>query len=197
MDYGEVSGKLLLLNLTIEKASNTVTEKSFGDIITDAERAELIRLEFSKKNLKTENRVNRNSVIKEGEDEMGLFGKNKKKQEEESPVTVEVPVNESVEQEIAAAPETETVETTAVEVEGTKTAEPEIQEEAISKIEANTEENMANENEENIVPADAGKGKTRKGITVKKVVVGLGVVAVAATVTVTAIAAYKKLHAGK
>ncbi len=104
IDYGIVSKKHLILDLeVVTDVSKSMVEKSFGDIVTEAEFSELKRIELSKMNLKTENRVNKNAVVvekavtaipddeekvQEVEDMGKLFAKKKQKEEVEVNPTI-------------------------------------------------------------------------------------------------------------
>ena len=205
IDYGIVSKKHLILDLeVVTDVSKTILEKSFGDIVTEAEIGELKRIELSKMNLKTENRVNKNAVVVEevkeiqevGEDKM-LFKKNKKDEIEIEETTSEVEntvadeaLNVTDEQSFVhefvppADDATTEVETSTEEVvENTEIKNEEVQEE---KMNETTETTQPQQQE--IAPAP------RKRLTTKRVIVGTGIVLGVATLVTTGVVCWKKFH---
>ena len=206
IDYGIVSKKHLILDLeVVTDVSKTILEKSFGDIVTEAEIGELKRIELSKMNLKTENRVNKNAVVVEevkeiqevGEDKMSLFKKNKKNETEIEETTSEVEntaadeaLNVTDEQSfvhefVPPADDTTTeVETSTEEVvENTEIKNEEVQEE---KMNETTETTQPQQQETAPAP--------RKRLTTKRVIVGTGIVLGVATLVTTGVVCWKKFH---
>lgn len=188
IDYGIVSKKHLILDLeVVTDVSKSMVEKSFGDIVTEAEFSELKRIELSKMNLKTENRVNKNAVVVEKAvtdipdddkkeevqevEDMGMF-KSKKKQKEEV-------VNPTISSEVDEVLDTTNIEET---IDTTLKTENEVHE----------EEKM---NEENAQTLQQEAAPTpRKRLTTKRVVVGTGIILGAATLVTTAVICWKKFH---
>jgi hypothetical protein len=204
IDYGIVSKKHLILDLeVVTDVSKTILEKSFGDIVTEAEIGELKRIELSKMNLKTENRVNKNAVVVEevkeiqevGED-MSLFKKNKKTEEEKQETISEVE-NTAADEALDASneqsfvhefvPPADTVETTEVSTE--EAVENENTE--IKNDEVHEEENM---NETTQTQQQETAPAPRKRLTTKRVVVTTGIILGAATLITTGVVCWKKFH---
>lgn len=203
IDYGIVSKKHLILDLeVVTDVSKTVLEKSFGDIVTEAEIGELKRIELSKMNLKTENRVNKNAVVVEevkevheevGEDKMSLFKKNKKNETEIEETTSEVE-NTAADEALNVTDEQSFVHEFVPPVDDatTETSTEEVVENTEIKNEVHEEEKMNEETtqtqQQETTPAP------RKRLTTKRVVVTTGIILGAATLITTGVVCWKKFH---
>ena len=207
IDYGIVSKKHLILDLeVVADISKSILEKSFGDIVTEAEIGELKRIELSKMNLKTENHVNKNAVVVEevkevqtdysevGEDNMKLFGKNKKeenKDETQQSLTPDTISEADDALDTATTNETDYTHEFVPPTETTESATEEVTENTEIKNEEVHEEDNMNETtqtQQETAPAP------RKRLTTKRVVVGTGIILGAATLITTAIVCWKKFH---
>lgn len=195
IDYGIVSKKHLIFDLeVVTDVSKSILEKSFGDIVTEAEIGELKRIELSKMNLKTENRVNKNAVVVEevkevheeaGED-MKLFGKKKEENKTEADDALDVATTNETDyiHEFAAATETtESAATEEVVKENTEIKNEEVHEE--EKMNETTE---TTQTQQETAPAP------RKRLTTKRVVVTTGIILGAATLITTGVVCWKKFH---
>lgn len=211
IDYGIVSKKHLIFDLeVVTDVSKSILEKSFGDIVTEAEIGELKRIELSKMNLKTENRVNKNAVVVEevkevheevGEDNMKLFGKKKEENTEETQSLTQDTTTTEADDALDAAttnetddyihefvPPTETTESATEEEvvveENTEIKNEEVHEE--EKMNETTETTQTQQQETALVP--------RKRLTTKRVVVTTGIILGAATLITTGVVCWKKFR---
>ena len=206
IDYGIVSKKHLILDLeVVTDVSKTILEKSFGDIVTEAEIGELKRIELSKMNLKTENRVNKNAVVVEevkeiqevGEDKMSLFKKNKKNETEIEETTSEVE-NTAADEALNVTDEQSFVHEFVPPADDTTTEVETSTEEVVENTEIKNEEKKKkkmNETTETTQPQQQETAPApRKRLTTKRVIVGTGIVLGVATLVTTGVVCWKKFH---
>lgn len=208
IDYGIVSKKHLILDLeVVTDVSKTILEKSFGDIVTEAEIGELKRIELSKMNLKTENRVNKNAVVVEevkevheevGEDDkMNLFKKTKKNETEIEETAISEVENTAADEALNVTdeqpfvhefvPPVETETSTEEVVENTENTE-------IKNEEVHEEEKMNETTETTQTQQQETAPAPRKRLTTKRVVVGTGIVLGVASLITTGVICWKKFH---
>lgn len=204
IDYGVVSKKHLILDLeVVTDVSKTILEKSFGDIVTEAEIGELKRIELSKMNLKTENRVNKNAVVVEEvkevheeveEDKMSLFKKNKKNEIEIEETTSEVE-NTAADEALNVTDEQSFVHEFVPPVDDTttETSTEEVVENTEIKNEVHEEEKMNEETTTQTQQQETAPAP-RKHLTTKRVVVTTGIILGAATLITTGVVCWKKFH---
>ena len=206
IDYGIVSKKHLIFDLeVVTDVSKSILDKSFGDIVTEAEISELKRIELSKMNLKTENRVNKNAVVveeikkvhEEVEDNMKLFGKKKEENDKEPQSLIKDTTNTEADAVLdVATNETDFIQEFAPSIKTTESATEEVVEENTEiKNNVHDEEEKMNETTETTQTPDQQTIPTpRKRLTTKRVVVTTGIVLGAATLITTGVICWKKFH---
>lgn len=205
IDYGIVSKKHLIFDLeVVTDVSKSILDKSFGDIVTEAEIGELKRIELSKMNLKTENRVNKNAVVVEevnevheevGEDNMKLFGKKKEENKEETTqsLTQDTTTTEADDAlDVATTNETDYIHEFVPPTESA--TEKVVEENTEIKNEEVHEEEKMNETTETTQTQQETAPVPRKRLTTKRVVVTTGILLGAATLVTTGIVCWKKFH---
>ena len=210
IDYGIVSKKHLIIDLeVVTDVSKNMIEKSFGDIVTEAEFSELKRIELSKMNLKTENRVNKNAVIVEkavtatpdNEEirevgDMGIFGKKKEKVTDNIVASVEGNSVISSEADEALDTVNNISESKREETEQSQIVYPYKFKETTYTT-SKTENKVHKEdkmNEETQTQKQETSPAPRKRLTTKRVVVTTGIVLGAATLITTGVVCWKKFH---
>lgn len=205
IDYGIVSKKHLIFDLeVVTDVSKSILDKSFGDIVTEAEICELKRIELSKMNLKTENRVNKNAVVVEevkevheevGEGNMKLFGK--KKEETTQSLTKDTTTTEADDAlDAVTTNETDHIHEFVPPTETTESATEEVVEEntEIKNEEVHEEEKMNETTKTTQTQQQETAPAPRKRLTTKRVVVTTGIILGAATLITTGVVCWKKFH---
>ena len=191
----------------VTEVSKASVEKGCGDIVTEAEIGELKRIELSKMNLKTENRVNKNAVVVEevnevheevGEGNMKLFGKKKEENKEETTrsLTRDTTTTEADDAlDAVTTNEADYIHEFVPPTETTESATEEVVEEntEIKNEEVHEEEKM-NETTETTQTQQETAPAPRKRLTTKRVVVTTGIILGAATLITTGVVCWKKFH---